>query len=383
PEAKIPASSSNLQFGSLRSARKQTTPHHSVTSFLDILICSLPESPRRRLCDQVIFRVYTLNLHSSTSVQLFQGQLAVYLPTMYRNAAARSALRAFSSSNASVARSALGNQICKAQMTSSARNLLRPSAPSFALAAHKPVTTALVRYSSSSAKHDEDDIDVMAGMKSEAKVIKETFSLTGVPKEALYLGMAGVVPYLATSMQTVFLSYEINRAAALGDGLIFSGQSAELMLHMLEPIQIGYGAVILSFLGAIHWGLEWAGYGGKFGYRRYAAGVIAPAVAWPTLLFPVEYALISQFLAFTFLYYNDARAAAAGRAPHWYGMYRFVLTFVVGASIVATLIGREQIQQTITTEHSIKDKINALIFLQKKEKEEAETRRRSEIEDSE
>jgi hypothetical protein len=62
----------------------------------------------------------------------------------------------------------------------------------------------------------------------------------------MYLGMAGVVPYLATSMQTVFLSYEINRAASLGDGLIFSGQSAELMLHMLEPIQIGYGAVVSS-----------------------------------------------------------------------------------------------------------------------------------------
>lgn len=102
-------------------------------------------------------------------------------------------------------------------------------------------------------------------------------------------------------------------------------------------------------------------------------------MAWPTLLLPVEYALISQFLAFTFLYYNDARAAAAGRAPHWYGMYRFVLTFVVGASIVATLIGREQIQQTVSSEHTIKDKINALIFLQKKEKEEADSRRRAEL----
>ena len=140
---------------------------------------------------------------------------------------------------------------------------------------------------------------------------------------------------------------------------------------------------ILSFLGAVHWGLEWAGYGGKFGYRRYAAGVIAPAVAWPTLLLPVEYALISQFLAFTFLYYNDARAAATGRAPHWYGMYRFVLTFVVGASIVATLIGREQIQQNIVSEHTIKDKINALMFLQKKEKEEAEARRKGELADDE
>ncbi|KAJ5089579.1 hypothetical protein N7532_008263 [Penicillium argentinense] len=302
---------------------------------------------------------------------------------LYRTTAARSVLRAVSSSNASVARSSLVNPVFKAQLTSSARHAVRPSVKSsFALAAHKPVTTALVRHSSSSSK-DGEDVDMMAGMKSEAKVIKDTFSLAEVPKEALYLGMAGVIPYLATSLETVYLSYEINRAAALGDGLIFSGQSAELMLHMLEPVQVGYGAVILSFLGAVHWGLEWAGYGGKFGYKRYAAGVIAPAVAWPTLLFPTEYALITQFLAFTFLYYNDARAAAVGRAPHWYGMYRFVLTFVVGASIVATLIGREQIQQTVTTEHTITDKVKALLFLQKKEKEEADARRKAEIEEAE
>ncbi|KAI2822945.1 hypothetical protein CBS115989_1655 [Aspergillus niger] len=260
--------------------------------------------------------------------------------------------------------------------------LSRAPMPRLALAARKPVTTALVRYASTSAKEGEEP-DMMAGIKTEAKVIKDTFSLEAVPKEALYLGMAGVIPYVATSLQTVALAYEVKTAALAGDGLIFSGQSAELMLHMIEPIQVGYGAVILSFLGAIHWGLEWAGYGGKYGYKRYAAGVIAPAVAWPTLLLPVEYALISQFLAFTFLYYNDARAAASGRAPAWYGMYRFVLTFIVGASIVASLIGREQIAGTLSTEHTIKDKINALIFLQKKEKEEVEARRRAELEDAE
>lgn len=77
-------------------------------------------------------------------------------------------------------------------------------------------------------------------------MIKDTFSLSEVPKEALYIGMAGVIPYLATSLQTVLLSSEINRAASAGEGLIFSGQSAELMLHMLEPIQVGYGAVVSS-----------------------------------------------------------------------------------------------------------------------------------------
>lgn len=102
-------------------------------------------------------------------------------------------------------------------------------------------------------------------------------------------------------------------------------------------------------------------------------------MAWPTLLLPIEYALISQFLAFNFLYYSDARAAVRGWAPSWYGMYRFVLTFVVGASIVASLIGREQIVNTLASEHTMADKINALIFLQKKEKEEAIARRRAEL----
>jgi hypothetical protein len=71
--------------------------------------------------------------------------------------------------------------------------------------------------------------------------------------------------------------------------------------------------------------------------------VIAPAVAWPTMLMPIEYALITQFLAFNFLYFADTRATVRGWAPPWYATYRFVLTFVVGASIVVSLIGRGQI----------------------------------------
>jgi hypothetical protein len=63
------------------------------------------------------------------------------------------------------------------------------------------------------------------------------------------------------------------------------------------------------------------------------------------MLMPLEYALISQFVAFTLLYFVDARAAVRGWAPPWYGTYRFVLTFIVGASIVISLVGRGQIQE--------------------------------------
>ncbi|KAK0664773.1 hypothetical protein DIS24_g323 [Lasiodiplodia hormozganensis] len=190
------------------------------------------------------------------------------------------------------------------------------------------------------------DPDMMKGIRQDVETVKETFSLTEVPHQAYVLGLAGVLPYLGTSLSTVACAYEINHAAA-GSSTFLSADTAEALLHILEPLQVGYGAVIISFLGAIHWGLEWAGYGGHQGYRRYAIGVAAPAVAWPTILLPVEYSLIAQFLAFNFLYYADARATVRGWTPPWYGTYRFVLTFIVGASIVVSLIGRGQIVEKV------------------------------------
>ena len=88
--------------------------------------------------------------------------------------------------------------------------------------------------------------------------------------------------------------------------------------------------------------------------------MFSPAVAWPTTLLPIEGALISQFLAFTFSYYADARAVRKGWAPSWYATYRFVLTFVVGASIVASLIGRGEIADKINRLPGPADRLKAL-----------------------
>ena len=131
---------------------------------------------------------------------------------------------------------------------------------------------------------------------------------------------------------------------------------------------------IISFLGAIHWGLEYAGYGGHHSYRRYMIGVIAPAVAWPTMFMPVEYALITQFAAFTFMYFADARASVRGWAPPWYATYRFVLTFIVGASIVISLIGRGRIVNSNAAlrnpvDYVKKDRDSQWVALEREEKE--------------
>ncbi|TLD21662.1 hypothetical protein E2P81_ATG08250 [Venturia nashicola] len=199
-------------------------------------------------------------------------------------------------------------------------------------------------FSELATKEPEKETDMSAGIVADLKTIKDTFDLSDVPRKAYWLGLAGVLPYLATSVATIGVAQEMNVAHEQGMGYVLTAEQAEHLLHILEPLQVGYGAVIISFLGAIHWGLEWANYGGKpAGMRRYMIGVLAPAVAWPTTLMPVEYALITQFLAFTSLYYADTRASRRGLAPPWYGTYRFVLTFIVGASIVVSLIGRGQI----------------------------------------
>lgn len=308
---------------------------------------------------------------------------------MLRNQASRAVLRSLNAANAQHLRATFNAASSKAPLTSRLCTMSNSKRPQNAAAATwKPISAALSqrqRYASTQwdkpnvkaekevaqkklepqpelvsatstihpmfsevgTPEPEKEADMMKGIKQDVDTIKDTFSLTEVPRQAYILGLAGVLPYLATSLSTVVCAYEINHATAAGAGTVLSAPTAELLLHILEPLQVGYGAVIISFLGAIHWGLEWAGYGGFQGYRRYAIGVAAPAVAWPTILLPVEYALIAQFFAFNFLYYADTRATVRGWTPPWYGTYRFVLTFIVGASIVVSLIGRGQIVEKV------------------------------------
>ncbi|KAL5584406.1 hypothetical protein FOVSG1_013795 [Fusarium oxysporum f. sp. vasinfectum] len=195
------------------------------------------------------------------------------------------------------------------------------------------------------------DQDMTSELKHDIHVVKDTFTFTDVPRESSILGLAGTLPYLGTSLSTVFLAWDLNKPIPTGnsfyDAIMIDHETAKYLLSALEPLQLGYGAVIISFLGAIHWGLEYAE---KQPLRertrfRYGMGLAASIVAWPTLMLPVEYALTSQFMAFVALYFADSRAATKGWAPRWYGSYRFLLTAMVGFAIFISLIGRAKIKQ--------------------------------------
>ena len=68
-----------------------------------------------------------------------------------------------------------------------------------------------------------------------------------------------------------------------------------------------------------------------------------------------------------------------GWAPAWYTTYRFALTFVVGASIVVSLIGRGQIADKINRLPGPADRLKALRDSQMQSLEEEEKARRAKL----
>jgi hypothetical protein len=84
------------------------------------------------------------------------------------------------------------------------------------------------------------------------------------------------------------------------------------ILDQALTVQTTYGAVMLSFLGALHWGMEFAGLGGYKGYARLALGAAPVLYAWPTLVLDPTMALVAQWAGFTGLWWADSKATAAG-----------------------------------------------------------------------
>jgi hypothetical protein len=101
-----------------------------------------------------------------------------------------------------------------------------------------------------------------------------------------------------------------------------SAKAAMAMLEHVQLLQVQYGAIILSFLGAVHWGFEWAKYGGVVGNPRYILGVAPVLAGWSTLLLAGPMALVGQWAAFFGMWYADQRATTNGWTPRWYSTVR-------------------------------------------------------------
>ena len=145
------------------------------------------------------------------------------------------------------------------------------------------------------------------------------FATDAVPRPALLLGWAGVLPFAL-----------LTAAAALGIDLLSLDARAVLL---------AYGATILSFLGGAQWGvllprsqneasLPW----------RYGLSVLPALLGFLCLLAPQTVGLLGLAAGLLGLLVYDLSTVRRGLAPGWYGTLRLQLTGAVVLLLAAAAL---------------------------------------------
>ena len=133
------------------------------------------------------------------------------------------------------------------------------------------------------------------------------------------LGYGGLIPFVGLAILSI---------AEPAHGIMYRGA---LLL---------YGAVILSFVGAIHWGAAMLVETLSDQTRRacFVWSVVPALIGWCTyILSPLAAALI-LVLGFLLQYWRDAVTAAAIHWPGWYLPLRIRLTVVACASLLVGVL---------------------------------------------
>jgi hypothetical protein len=137
-----------------------------------------------------------------------------------------------------------------------------------------------------------------------------------LPLPAALLGAAGLLPFLGL-------------AALSGFGVAWAG-----------PALAAYGATILAFLGAVHWGLALAG-PSPANAARLGLGVMPSLVAFAALLLPLRAGLLLLAAAILATAAVESLAARRGLVPRDYLKLRWILSagaaccLLVGAATAA------------------------------------------------
>ncbi len=163
---------------------------------------------------------------------------------------------------------------------------------------------------------DETLQEVSGGQERAAASETGTAAAT-MPPTAQWLGGLGVVPFVLLAAVSL-----------VADGPVSAHSALALA---------AYGAVILSFLGGVHWGVAIAGFGPDIGVcrisRRLAYSVLPSLIGWGALFLARPLGLMVLAAAFAGMLAFDLRAGRSGELPAWYPKLRLPLTLAVVASL--------------------------------------------------
>ena len=140
--------------------------------------------------------------------------------------------------------------------------------------------------------------------------------MTAIPRSALILGLAGLIPFLWGAANVLF-------PATVGWG----GQWMS-PLFMGTYVSLTYGTVILSFMSGVLWGFATKAEG-RLAALGYALSVIPALWAFFMVNGDPGNAAVNLFAGFAGLLMLDAFFARQGLTPRWWMRLRVLLTAVV------------------------------------------------------
>ncbi len=136
------------------------------------------------------------------------------------------------------------------------------------------------------------------------------------PLVAKALGYGGVIPFVALSFCII---------AGVDLGSLGVTDAADKLL--------GYGAVIVSFIGAVHWGIALQSLHSKSQNRLFLYSVVPALLAWVWLFFSVKAALAGMGLTVLLMFFID-RWSLAGLVSPAYLKMRLHLSVVVASCLL-------------------------------------------------
>jgi hypothetical protein len=144
-------------------------------------------------------------------------------------------------------------------------------------------------------------------------------SLSSPPKYVALLGYGGLLPFVGLLLL-----------------ILFSAQYRPFLTQAL----VAYGAVILSFVGALHWGFAMTlqDLHADQCRERFIWSVIPALIAWPALLLPAPLGLLLLIFGFVAHYWQDRRLVKAATLPAWYLPMRLRLTLVASLCLLLSAI---------------------------------------------
>jgi hypothetical protein len=137
-----------------------------------------------------------------------------------------------------------------------------------------------------------------------------------LPVTVAWLGYGGLLPFVALMPASLI---DHHHAALWSDALY------------------AYGAIILSFIGALHWGLAMSLSELSESQRssHFAWSVVPALIAWPAVLFSPPLAAPLLVMGFIAHYLQDLLLAGRATLPGWYLPLRLRLTSVAVVCLVA------------------------------------------------